>query len=146
MKIVEIDGFAVVGRSVRTSNDKEMSGNGAIPRLWQTAMTGSPDGRRIALYTDYESDERGPYTFVLGARAGQGGSAGGGTVLKKVPAGKYALFTSEPGPVPLVVVETWMQIWAMKDYERSFVTDFEVYDERAADPQNTVVDIYVGVK
>ena len=30
--------------------------------------------------------------------------------------------------------------------ERRYSTDFEVYDERAANPQNAVLDIYVGIK
>jgi predicted transcriptional regulator YdeE len=32
------------------------------------------------------------------------------------------------------------------DGERAFVADFEVYDERAADPQNAVVDVWVGMR
>jgi predicted transcriptional regulator YdeE len=39
-----------------------------------------------------------------------------------------------------------MRIWTMRELKRSFVADFEVHDQRAADPGNTVVDIYVGVK
>jgi predicted transcriptional regulator YdeE len=84
--------------------------------------------------------------FVLGSKAGQGGSAGAGMVLKRVPRGKYAVFTSEKGPVQKVVVETWMKIWAMTEHERSFVADYEVYDERTTDPENAIVDIYVGVR
>jgi predicted transcriptional regulator YdeE len=143
MKIVEAGGFAVVGRAARTTNAQEMTGNGVIPKMW---MSMPPASARIALYTEYESDEQGAYTFVLGSKAGQGGSSGAGMFLKKVPRGKYVVFTSEKGPVQKVVVETWMKIWAMKDHERSFVADYEVYDERAADPENTVVDIYVGVR
>lgn len=143
MTIIEAGGFAIVGRAARTSNAKEMSGDGAIPKLWMSLPPGSS---RIALYTDYESDEHGEYTFVLGSRAGEGASSGAGMVLKKVPRGKYARFTSERGPVQKVVVEAWMKIWAMKDHERSFVADYEVHDERAADPENAIVDIYVGVK
>ncbi len=30
--------------------------------------------------------------------------------------------------------------------ERNYITDFEIYDERANDPQNTVLDIYIGIK
>jgi len=143
MKIVEAGGFAVVGRAARTSNAKEMSGQGAIPKLW---MSMPPDRGRIALYAEYESDEHDAYTFVLGSKAGQGLSAGAGMVMKKVPRGRYAVFTSEQGPIRKVVVETWMKIWAMTEYERNFVADYEVHDERTADPDNAIVDIYVGVK
>jgi predicted transcriptional regulator YdeE len=66
-----------------------------------------------------------------------------------VPAGRYAIFTSERGPVQKVVVETWQRIWfelPSADNLRTYIADFEVYDERASDPANAVVDIYVGVK
>jgi len=66
-------------------------------------------------------------------------------VLKTVPAGRYAVFTSERGPVQKVVIETWQRIWSELP-SRSFVADFEVYDRRAVDPANAVVEIYLGVK
>jgi predicted transcriptional regulator YdeE len=28
---------------------------------------------------------------------------------------------------------------------RSFHTDFEIYDQRAADPENAQIDVYVGL-
>jgi predicted transcriptional regulator YdeE len=99
----------------------------------------------IALYTEYESDEHGEYTFVLGGKSG----LADGLVLKTVPAGRYAVFTSERGPVQKVVVETWLRIWSELPSAkglRSYIADFEVYDQRAADPANAVVDVYVGVK
>ena len=44
----------------------------------------------------------------------------------------------------------FLKIWKMtsKDFggERSYLTDFEVYDERAVDLTNTIVDIYIGLK
>jgi predicted transcriptional regulator YdeE len=52
--------------------------------------------------------------------------------------------------MPQVDIEAWQKIWAMSDDElggaRSYTTDFEVYDERARDPQNTVLDIYIGIE
>ena len=28
--------------------------------------------------------------------------------------------------------------------KRKYVSDFEIYDERAANPNNTIIDIYIG--
>jgi predicted transcriptional regulator YdeE len=75
----------------------------------------------------------------------------GGMVLKKIPAGNYAVIASERGPVAKVVPTAWQQIWSLEDKsqlgsERSYRADFELYDERASDPQNSQVDIYIGVK
>lgn len=134
--------------AARTSNAIEMTGEGAIPQLWGqvTPPVDGPIGPIIALYTEYESDEHGEYTFVLG---GKSSSAREGVTVKTVPAGRYAVFTSERGPVQKVVVETWQRIWSELPSAkklRTYVADFEVYDQRAADPANAVVDIYVGVK
>jgi|SRR5580698_4536834 predicted transcriptional regulator YdeE len=145
MRFEHVEEFQVTGVAARTSNAIEMTGEGAIPQLWGQG-TLPDDGPIIALYTEYESDEHGEYTFVLG---GKSSSAREGVVVKTVPAGRYAVFTSERGPVQKVVVETWQRIWSEMPSAkklRSYVADFEVYDERAADPANAVVDIYVGVK
>jgi len=49
-----------------------------------------------------------------------------------------------------VVPETWSRIWAVPKSapggNRAYQADFEVYDQRAADPQNAQVHIYVGIK
>jgi predicted transcriptional regulator YdeE len=29
--------------------------------------------------------------------------------------------------------------------KRAYIADFEVYDERSRDPDNTIVDIYIGI-
>jgi predicted transcriptional regulator YdeE len=29
---------------------------------------------------------------------------------------------------------------------RAFLTDYEVYDQRAADPQNSQIDVYIGLR
>jgi predicted transcriptional regulator YdeE len=145
MRFEQVEEFQVTGMEARTSNAIEMTGEGAIPRLWGRVMP-PVGGPIIALYTEYESDEHGAYTFVLG---GKRGSTSDGVALKTVPAGRYAVFTSEPGPVEKVVIETWQRIWSELPSSsglRSYIADFEVYDERAADPANAVVDIYVGVK
>jgi predicted transcriptional regulator YdeE len=43
----------------------------------------------------------------------------------------------------------WQEIWKMtpEDFggKRSYVADFEIYDERALDHQNVTLDIYIGI-
>jgi predicted transcriptional regulator YdeE len=157
-KIVEHMGFTVIGISIRTSNAKEMSGNGVIAQQWDRFMkegllSGIPnkvDPNILAVYTDYESDANGAYTFMIGARVSSADDVPVGMVAKKVPAGRYAVFISEKGFVGKVVPQTWGRIWAISKSSpagnRAYRADFEIYDQRAADPQNAVVDIYVGIK
>jgi predicted transcriptional regulator YdeE len=159
-KIVQLDGFAVVGIAARTNNAKEAGQDGAIPELWQRLMRehildsvpGKINPSIHAVYTDYASDANGDYTLVLGAKVQPLREAviPEGMVAKAVPAGRYAVFTSDRGPVAKVVVETWKTIWAYyqspEHGARVYRADFELYEQRAADPNNSQVDIYIGLK
>ncbi len=157
-KVVEETGFTVVGISIRTNNAKETSGKGVIPQRWDRFMKegllntipNKVDSNILAVYTDYENDANGEYTFMIGAKVSSADGVPPGMVAKKVPAGRYAVFTSEKGFVGKVVPQTWNRIYTAPKSSpggnRAYRADFEVYDQRAADPQNAQVDIYVGIK
>ena len=157
-KVVEQDEFTVVGIAARTSNAKEMTADGVIGKQWGRLMQenfvskipNKSDQSIVAVYTDYASDHNGDYTFLLGARVTSDSDVPTGMVAKKVPAGKFAVFTSEKGPAPQVVPALWMKINALPKTavggDRTYRADFEVYDQRAADPQNMVMDAYVGIR
>lgn len=148
----------MAGISIRTSNANEMSGKGFIPQQWDRFMKegllskipNKVDSNILAVYTDYESDANSAYSFMIGARVHSAEDVPLGMVAKKVPAGRYAVFISEKGFVGKVVPQTWSRIWAIPKSSpggnRTYRADFEVYDQRAADPQNAEVDIYVGIK
>jgi predicted transcriptional regulator YdeE len=157
-KVVEQGEFTVVGIAARTSNAKEMTGDGVIGKQWARLMQenfvskipNKADAAIVAVYTDYASDHDGEYTFLLGARVTSDKDVPAGMVAKKVPAGKYAVFTSEKGPAPQVVPALWMKINSLQKTavggDRSYRADFEVYDQRAADPQDMVMNAYVGIR
>jgi len=133
-EIVHVEEFRVIGVAARTSNAREMTGDSAIATLWGRFAGG---GAPVALYTDYESDKDGEYTFVLGVRAAADAVAPEGMEARTVPAGRYAVFVCGRGPAAQAVMEAWRRIWATP-LDRAYGTDFEVYD----DP----VRIYVGVR
>lgn len=158
-RIVEVASFTVAGIATRTNNAKEAGPEGVIGKQWQRLMgehlfdkiphKQSPDV--YAVYTDYASDANGDYTYILGAKVeGASGGLPEGMVENTIPAGRYAVFTSARGPVTTVVVDTWKQIWSYfqsdQNGQRAYKADFELHDERAADPSNTQVDIYIGLK
>ena len=157
-KIVQLEGFEVIGIAARTNNAKESGPEGAIPKLWQRVMRehvldhipDTTEPNLCAVYTHYASDANGDYTLVLGAKVRSGTKAPEGMVASAIPAGQYAVFTSDRGPVAKVVVEAWLRIWSYYQLpandRRAYGADFELYDERAADPNNAQVDIYIGVK
>jgi predicted transcriptional regulator YdeE len=156
-RVVNQAEFTVVGIAVRTSNAKEMTSEGQIGRTWtrlfqQDLLTKIPskaDSAVVAVYTDYATDKNGEYTFVLGARVSRT-DVPEGMVAKTIPAGRYAVFTTEKGPGPKVVPETWMRVNSLPKTavggDRMYRADFEIYDQRAADPQNLQADVYIGIR
>ena len=151
-------GFTVVGISARTSNAKEASGEGIIGKQWDRFMKESllgkisnkVDSNIVVVYSDYESDANGAYDYTIGARVNSATKIPAGMVAKKVPPGRYAMFTSQKGFVGKVVPEAWSRIWSMSKSvmggDRAYQADFEIYDQRAVDQENAQVDIYVGIK
>jgi len=157
-KVVERGAFTVVGIAARTSNAREMTADGIISKQWGRLMqegllakiANRVDRNIVAVYTDYASDHNGEYTYVLGAGVKSDDDVPAGMVAKKIPAGKFAVFTSEKGPAAKVVPETWMKINSLPQSavggDRVYRADYEIYDERAADPANSQLDVYVGIK
>lgn len=157
-KVVERSSFTVVGIAARTSNAREMTADGIIGKQWGRLMQegllakipNKADQNIVAVYTDYASDHNGEYTFVLGARVKSNEGVPAGMVAKNIPAGKFAVFTSERGAAAKVVPETWMKVNSLPHSavggNRVYRADYEIYDERAADPANAQVDVYVGIK
>lgn len=156
--IVEVKSFSVIGISCRTDNAKEASGQGCIGKQWgrlysQGLLDKIPnraDKNTIAVYTDYASDKDGEYTYILGAKVKNDAGAPAGMVKVIVPTGRYAKFTSDIGPAQEVVFANWKKVWgtskAQPEGDRLYKTDFEIYDQRASNPQKTQMDIYVGVR
>jgi predicted transcriptional regulator YdeE len=158
-KIVEGKEFSVIGIEARTNNAKEMTNDGVIPRQWSkffaegvlAKVPNKVDPTIYAVYTDYASDRNGDYTFFIGAKVSDTSATPAGMVAKKVPAGKFAVVASARGRVQNVVPQAWQQIWSLEDKSqlggaRSYKADFEIYDQRSRDPQDSQVDIYVGIK
>jgi len=157
-KVTKQESFTVVGISARTTNAKEMTADGVIGKYWGrlfqdgliAKIPNKADENIVAVYTDYASDHSGEYTYVLGARVKSAGEIPEGMVAKTIPTGKYVVFTSEQGPAYQTVPQLWQKINSLPKTatggDRAYKADFEVYDERARDPQNTVVEVYVGVK
>lgn len=157
IRTTEIPGLAVIGIQARTDNAKDATADGIIGRQWHRfideamadKIPGKAGSNLYAVYTDYASDHNGEYTFMVGAPVKAGSAAPAGMALKQIPAGKYAVITTDKGPFPKVIPEAWMKIFKLEDegkLKRRYHTDFELYDERALDPQNGQVDIYVGLK
>jgi len=157
--VVKLPEFSVIGIQARTSNADEMTGDGAIPKQWARffkegiadKIPNKVDSTIYAVYTDYVSDRNGEYDFIIGMKVSSVSDVPPGMVAKKVPRGKYAVVTSEKGPAAHVVPQAWQRVWSLEDNKqlggpRAYKADFEVYDQRSQNPQDSQVDLYVGLK
>jgi len=158
-RIVEQPGFSVIGIQVRTSNAKEVTGGGAIPKQWgrffkegiADKIPNKADSTIYAVYTNYESNRDGEYDFIIGMKVSSVSGIPPGMVAKNVPSGKYAVIASAQGPVAQVVPKAWQKVWILEDNKqlggaRAYKADFELYDQRSQNPQDSQVDLYVGLK
>ena len=129
----------ILGIATQTNNQAEMAGVGKISRLWEKFFkqgigerlsAKSVEDRVFALYTDYESDENGEYTLLIGKLVEKMTEAPVGLVLKTIPEARYVTYTSKKGPLAKVVPETWQQIWQDDEvrHKRSYSGDYEVYE------------------
>ncbi len=161
-KIVHQPEFYVVGITVRTTNAKEASPqDGVIGKQWQKffqegvlqQIPNKLDHYVYSVYSDYASDRNGEYSVTIGARVPNPPQEQlpPGLVLKTVPAGDYAVITTEKGPIADVVTAAWKRVWNLESQKqlggtRAYKSDYEFYDERAMDPQNAQADLNIGLK
>lgn len=157
---IELPERKLVGITARTDNAAEMNTNtskiGSTMHRFFTENISAKilhkkyPGKVMAVYTNYESDANGKYTYVIGEEVTSFEGIAEGLETITIPAQRYAKFTSNKGGIPQVIIELWQQIWQMSSAnlggERAYIADFEVYDERSQDPQNAIIDIYIGVK
>ncbi len=151
MKKEHIEAKKVIGIWVRTSNHEEQ-GIQDIQALWGRFMSeGIPN--RIpgvlnttiySIYTEYEGDYTEPYTTVLGCEVDSLEDIPVGMKGLEIGGGDYTKLTATGNVKEGAIGSKWMEIW-QSDLDRKYTTDFEVYDERAQNPDDVVVDIFVAI-
>ena len=158
-ELIRRSSIQLVGLQVRTSNRQEMQPETAkIAKLFGEYLQKNISTKIshlvqplviFSVYTDYDSDEHGEYTYFIGQEVSILSSVPEGLHVLNIPASNYQKFTVPAGPMPSVVVEAWQKIWKMTPKElggtRAYQADFEIYDERASDPANTSLDIYISM-
>jgi predicted transcriptional regulator YdeE len=135
-----MEAFTVMGREVRTSNAREMSGQGAIGQLWSKM---SPDlGTPVAVYSEYSSNKDGEYNYMLGSEIGFNETVPLQFSRRDTEEGDYLCLKTEGPVTPELVVGLWRQIWALEEsgeLARAYRTDFELY-------KGNGLELYVGIK
>ena len=148
----------IIGLKIRTSTKAEFNPLTAriaatIQKFFQAGISTkikhrANNGKIFAVYFDYESDYTGEYSYIIGEEVTEFEEVAEGLDMLTIPAQAYSKFTTDPGVMPLVVINAWQEIWQMKELEkeRNYKADFEVYDQRAANPAQAIIDIYIGIK
>ena len=150
----------LVGLTARTNNKNEMNPEaskiGALAGFYWGNQVGknikhrANPGVTYSVYTEFESDENGEYTYFIGEVVNSTEDQDLSQFkLLSIPESYYQKFTTEPGKMPDVVISAWQKIWAMKESDfggkRKYISDFEIYDQRASNPNHAVIDIYIGI-
>ena len=157
--IQQLSEIKLVGITERTSNAREMNPEtakigSAMQKFFGNSMQEQilrrkNPGTVFAVYTNYESDEHGHYTYFLGEEVNDFENIQQGFETLTIPGQTYVKFTSDPGKMPAVCINMWQNIWKMKAADlggkRAYIADFEVYDERSQNPEHAILDIYISI-
>ncbi len=157
---VVLPAMHLIGITQRTNNTQEM--NPATAKIGQTVQhywnahladripARLTPGTTYCVYTDYESDYTGDYTYFIGELVNAYHHIPEGLTAITIPPQTYTKFTTDEGPMPDVCINAWMDIWQAEEAalggKRGYLADFEVYDARAAHAEKTVLDIFIGIR
>lgn len=149
---MNIQKFNVIGISIRTTNENEQSGKD-IPALWnkflsegiQNKISHKVSDDIVCIYTDYEKDHTKPYTTILGCMVDNLDVIPDGFTGKTIEGFNYKKFTAKGNLADGIVINEWIKIWN-SDLERIFTSDFEIYGEKAQNPEDAEVDIFIAIK
>lgn len=141
-----------MGISVRTTNEN-FKAQTDIPQLWENffktniidSVPHKFSNDIYCVYTDYEGDFTEPYTVIIGCRVNIGGSVPKGMKAVTIEEGNYAAYTAHGKLSDGIVINTWNKIWS-STLERTYKTDYEFYSAQMFNPDETHVEVLIGVK
>jgi len=153
MNTMELEEIKLVGLALKakTSNINEQSsidcGN-----LWQEFEEGKyaeliPNklsDEILAVYHDYEGDHTQPFSYFIGCKVKPDIVVPPGLETLTIPKGTYQKIHAK-GKMPDCVANAWKEVW-VSGIPRSYIMDFEVYDEKSKDWANAEVEVYLSVE
>lgn len=149
--MINLHSFYIIGISVKTINANNQAAID-IGGLWQKFMgekiasniPNKIDNTVYSVYCKYESDYTAPYTTLLGCKVSSIENIPDGFDYIEIANGNYEQFEAKGNLMEGVVYKKWVDIWNT-NLPRAYTTDFEVYDEKSADPNNAMVDIFIAL-
>ncbi|MCV9933330.1 GyrI-like domain-containing protein [Flavobacterium sp. LS1R47] len=151
MELITIEEFFIIGLSIRTTNENNQSATD-IPALWNKFMTENTienipnkiDNSVYSVYTEYEKDYTKPYTTILGCKVSNLDNIPAGMIGKTIAKETYKQFTAKGNLADGIVIQKWIEIWNT-DLNRKYTADFEIYGEKASNPESAEVPIFIAI-
>ncbi len=152
MQTEKVGPFQIIGIAIRTKNHSEQTAKD-IGGLWdkflseqlQEKIPNKIDNDIYALYTNYEGDHNQPYDTIIGCKVSSLDQIPKGMVGQSFGAANYNKVTAKGDLTQGLLYNSWKEIWT-KGWERTYAVDFECYGEKAIDPTDAEVEIYVSIK
>ncbi|MFN8770284.1 MAG: GyrI-like domain-containing protein [Neisseriaceae bacterium] len=147
-----VNPFNIIGISVRTNNNDPQKLTQEMQGLWGKFMSenllsqipNKLNNSIYCVYTDYAGDYTGDYTAILGCQVSDLNEIPEGLLGRNFNGGDYNKYTAKGNLNNGIVYNEWKQIWN-SGIARSYTADFEVYSEKAYDPINAEVDIFIAI-
>jgi len=147
----QIAPFKIMGISVRTTNENGQAMKD-IPALWNRFMSegiadkipNKIEKSIYCIYTDYEKDHTKPYSTIIGCRVAHLDNIPADIIGETFSGGNYVQFTAKGNLLQGAVYNEWTKIWNA-DLARTYTADFEVYNEKAQNPEDVAVDIFIAI-
>jgi len=115
----QLQEIKIVGITTRTDNarlfEQDPSTNDVAATVQKYFHGGLPSkimhrakpGVTYCIYTEYETDLNGKFTYVIGEEVTSFDDLPEGFTAITLPAQKYAKFTNKPGSMPDVCIDMW---------------------------------------
>lgn len=142
---------SMVVAGVTTQIDDLSQSNKSLADLWHrfwkenlpAKITNRSNNTIYVIYHDYQDGINKGYAATIGYRVNHIDESPSELTIIVIPQQRYHVFTAH-GNLPESVTKTWKKIM-QANLQRTFSYDFEIYDERAQNPQDAIVDIYVSI-
>ena len=143
----------IIGIATQTSNNEGQAIED-LGKLWAqffgdniiAKVPNAISSNIYSVYTDYESDFRGKYTTIIGLEVSTLDEIPEGMIGREFQSQIFKKYIAK-GELHEAVGKTWAEIWNDDEIlNRTYIYDYELYTEKAQNPADAEIEIYIGVR
>ena len=143
----------IIGIATQTSNNDGQAIED-LGKLWAqffgdniiTKIPNAISSNIYSVYTDYETDFRGKYTTIIGLEVSTLDEIPEGLIGREFQPQIFKKYIAK-GELHEAVGKTWAEIWNDDEIlNRTYIYDYELYTEKAQNPADAEIEIYIGVR